>query len=514
MGPSPHPTVDNITVTENGVHKLLAGLEPHKASGPDQLPARLLKELASELAPIYTLLFQASLDQGIIPDEWKSANVVPIYKKGDRSKPENYRPVSLTSITCKTLEHIVSSTIMKHMDRHSILTDAQHGFRKRRSCETQLLLTIQDLASTIDVMGQTDVILLDFSKAFDKVQHLRLLSKIRYYGIQNNLNRWISSFLEGRNQQVLLDGSSSTSSPVESGVPQGSVLGPLLFLLYINDLPKYISPESVARLFADDCVLYRRINSEEDAHKLQKDLDGLQKWERDWLMEFHPQKCQTMDITNKRKPITVPYTIHGHVLEEVDTAKYLGVNIHKQLNWNHHISAVTKKANNTRSFLQRNISQCPKKTKELCYRTLVRPLMEYATVIWDPFTDANIRKLEMVQRRSARMVCSDYRRTSSVSSMLQQLQWPTLQERRAQAKVTMMYRIVYQLVDVPTTYLIPISSIRGHGLNYLVPYARTQIYQRSFFPDTIRLWNSLPQSVVSCPTIDSFKREVLPVIMR
>ena len=164
MGPSPHPTVDNITVTENGVHKLLAGLEPHKTSGPDQLPARLLKGLASELAPIYTLLFQASLDQGIIPDEWKSANVVPIYKKGDRSKPENYRPVSLTSITCKTLEHIVSSTIMKHMDRHYILTDAQHGFRKRRSCETQLLLTIQDLASTIDVMGQTDVILLDFPR--------------------------------------------------------------------------------------------------------------------------------------------------------------------------------------------------------------------------------------------------------------------------------------------------------------------------------------------------------------
>ena len=201
MGSSPHPTVKNITVTENGVHKLLAGLEPHKASGPYQLQARLLKELASELAPIYTLLFQASLDQGIIPDEWKSANVVPIYKKGDKSKSENYRPISLISITCKTLEHIVSSTIMKNMDPNSILPDAQQGFQKKRSCETQLLLTIQDLASTTDVMGQTDIILLDFSKAFDKVPHLRLLSNIRYYGIQNNLNRWISSFLEGRNQR-------------------------------------------------------------------------------------------------------------------------------------------------------------------------------------------------------------------------------------------------------------------------------------------------------------------------
>ena len=138
---------------------------------------------------------------------------------------------------------------------------------------------------------------------------------------------------------------------------------------------------------------------------------------------------------------------------------------------NHHISSVTKKASDKRLF-----SQCPKKTKELCYRTIVRPLMEYATVILDPFTEANIRNLEMMQRRSTRMVCSDYLRTSSVSSLLQQLQWPILQECRAQTKATMMYLIVYQLVDVPTTYLIPNSSIRGHGLNYLVPYARTQIY--------------------------------------
>ena len=136
MGSSPQSTVNNITVTENGVHKLSAGLEPHKAPGPDQLPARLLKELASELAPIYTHLFQASQVQSIIPDERKSANLVPIYKKGDRIMSENYRPISLTSITCKTLEHIVSSTIMKHMDGHSILTGAQQGFQKRRSCES------------------------------------------------------------------------------------------------------------------------------------------------------------------------------------------------------------------------------------------------------------------------------------------------------------------------------------------------------------------------------------------
>ena len=171
MGSSPHPVMHHTEVSQEGVFKLLNGFQVHKATGPDELPSKLLKELAEELTPILTLSFQASLDQGTVPEDWKYANVVPIFKKGDRNKPENYRPVSLTSIVCKTLEHIVCSSMHRHLEAHSILTDAQHGFRKRRSCETQLILTIQDLAKDVDNKGQTDVILLDFSKAFDKVSH-------------------------------------------------------------------------------------------------------------------------------------------------------------------------------------------------------------------------------------------------------------------------------------------------------------------------------------------------------
>ena len=185
--------------------------------------------------------------------------------------------------------------------------------------------------------------------------------------------------------------------------------------------------------------------------------------------------------------------------------------IQNDLNWNKH---TTKKANNTRAFLQRNIKQCPGKTKELCYKTLVRPILEYASVIWDPFTEDNILKLEMVQRRAARMVFSDYRSTSSVTPMLKQLQWPTLQKCRAQAKVYMMYRIVYSLVDIPSSHLTPTLSVRGHNMKFLIPYARTFTYQRSFFPDTIRMWNSLPQIVVSCSTQGSFREEVQPVRLR
>jgi hypothetical protein len=258
-------------------------------------------------------------------------------------------------------------------------------------------------------------------------------------------------------------------------------------------------------MFADDCALYRHIKTEEDARALQQDLEGLQRWEKDWMMEFHPQKCQILHITNKKKLIRQPYNIHGHILEEADTAKYLGLNFQKSLSWNHHIDTITRKANNARSFLQRNIQQCPQKTKELCYMTLVRPIVEYSCIIWDPFTSANIWKLEMVQRRAARMVFSDYRRTSSVTAMLQQLGWPSLQERRAHAKVTMMYRITNGLVEVPTSNLTAISSARGHGLHYLVPFARTQCYQKSFYPDTIRLWNSLPQLAAQPSTASRWK---------
>ena len=225
-------------------------------------------------------------------------------------------------------------------------------------------------------------------------------------------------------------------------------------------------------------------------------------------MEFHPQKCQVLHITSKRKPVLASYTIHDHTLEEVSSAKYLGVTLQNNLSWNSHVDTIAKKANNARAFLQRNLQQCPKKTKELCYTTLVRPIMEYSSVVWDPFTEENIRKLEMVQRRAARMVYADYRLTSSITIMLQQLQWSTLQERRAQAKAIIVYRIFYSLVNIPANQLVPTISVRSHNMRFMVPFARTLVYQRSFFPDTIRLWNSLPQSVVS------FKREVQAIRLR
>ena len=204
---------------------------------------------------------------------------------------------------------------MQHLDIHKILCDQQHSFCKRRSCDSQLLVTIQDISANLDEGEQIDAVLLDFSKAFDMVPHQRLLLKLRHYGIGDSTLQWVQSFLLDRSQQVLVEGQASESSSVTSGVQQGTVLGPLLFLLYINDMPMKVS--STARLFTDDSLLYRRICSSQDSISLQEDLDCLQQWEKEWQMSFNLTKCVVLRITRKRNPINATYKIHNHDLEVV-----------------------------------------------------------------------------------------------------------------------------------------------------------------------------------------------------
>ena len=225
----------------------------------------------------------------------------PLFKKGDKSDPANYRPISLTCILCKVMEHIVASNLSQHLNRNNVLYGLQHGFREKRSCETQLIELVEELSRKLSNGHQVDLVLLDFSKAFDKVNHLKLLFKLSSHGVKGQTLKWISSFLGGRTQAVVLEGECSPEVPVTSGVPQGSVLGPLLFLLYINDLPENI--QSQVRLFADDTAVYLTVDSQNDSIILQNDLDTLQKWELTWDMEFNPSKCQVLHISRAQQPI-------------------------------------------------------------------------------------------------------------------------------------------------------------------------------------------------------------------
>ena len=269
--------------------------------------------LSNEIALFLSVLFQKSLGSGQVPHDWTKACVTPIFKKGDRSDPINFRPISLTCILCKVMEHIVASNLSRHFEQNDILFDLQHGFRERRSCETQLIQLVEELARNTSQGRQTDLILLDFSKAFDRVNHMKLLHKLHQHGVRGNTLSWIKAFLTGRSQTVVLEGESSSEIPVNSGVPQGSVLGPLLFLLYINDLPENI--HSQVRLFADDTAIYITINNHSDSDTLQQDLDTLQTWERLWDMDFNPSKCQVLHISKSRHPAQHIYMLHDRYLK-------------------------------------------------------------------------------------------------------------------------------------------------------------------------------------------------------
>ena len=514
LGPPVCDTMPEFQINVSGVNKLLDNLRPNKASGPDNIQARFLRVTSDQLSPALTLIFRASLKQGVVPTDWRHARVAPLYKAGksNRSKAVNYRPVSLTCICSKVMEHIVCSSLMSHLDDHKILTDFQCGFRKKRSCETQLLTTINSLAKSLDKGRQIDCILLDFSKAFDKVSHARLLLKLKHYGVRGKTLNWIKAFLENRTQEVVVKGESSDIAAVTSGVPQGTVLGPALFLVYINDLPQCVS--STPRLFADDCILYREISNHQDTVALQSDLFSLQNWEKMWLMEFAEEKCKVLRITRKtsRNIILHDYNIHGHSLESVKEGKYLGVTLQDKLSFTPHVNSTIKKAASIRQFLQRNLRGCSREVKETSYKTFIRPVLEYASTAWDPVGKSTLRQsLEAEQNRAARFVVGDFRRSSSIGAILNQLQWQSLAERRARARVVMIYKILNDLVSMPRDFLAmsPAPSVtRGAAHKLLIPQARTDTYRTGFVVSSSMLWNRLPPAVTQAGSINSLRGQL------
>ena len=404
------------------------------------------------------------------------------------------------------MQHILVSHIMHHGKRHNLLYDLQHGFRDKRSCKTQLLQFQDDLIRNMSNGAETDVLIMDFAKAFDKVGHRRLLRKLNYYGIDKKTQIWVQGFLADRTQTAVLDGEKSYVADVVSGVPQGSVIGPCLFLYYINDIP--VGLESTVRLFADDTIAYLNVTPTNDARTLQQDLHKLRDWEKKWYMEFHPAKCQVLTVSRKRNPIHYEYKLHGHILEHVTSAKYLGVTFTSDIRWGQHVNNITSKANKTLNFIRRNLQISSPKPKTTAYTTLVRPLLEFAPSVWDPYVQKDIKKVEMVQRRAARYVTNWYHNTSSVTDMLNHLQWTSLETRRQHQRLVMLYKIHHDIVAVPAaTYMTPATRItrHTHPLTYQVPTYATDYGRFSFFPRTIQDWKNLPRHVAEAPSPDSYR---------
>ena len=316
----------------------------------------------------------------------------------------------------------------------------------------------------------------------------------------------MTSFLTDRLQFVIVDGFISKPCKVLSGVPQGTVLGPLFFLIYINDIHHNLSPGTSIRLFADDSLLYRPIKNLQDTLTLQRDLDQLQKWERVNKMEFHPGKCQILRITNKRRPIINTYNIHNTDLQVFSSAKYLGVTIDDNLSWNEQTNNVYKKASFMLSFLERNFYRCPKHVKSNLFNALVRPILEYGCCAWDPYRSYQINKLEYIYKRAARFVTNNQIREHGNSKKnMMSLGWSPLSERRAKTKLHMLYKIINNEIHIPSDDLIP---NKRKPLNFYIPNSKVDSHLHSFYPSTIRMWNSLPDSLKTSNSLTSFKNSL------
>lgn len=502
-------TMPSITISRPGIVELLLNLKTKASPGPDKIPNAFLRRYAEKLSEFLVVIFCASLSSAVIPSEWKTARVVPVLKKGDASLISNYRPISLTSTCCKLLEHIIAKYIIGFLDDNNILSNVQHGFRKGFSTVTQLTSVVHSFASVLDKSGQADIIFMDFSKAFDLVSHSKLIDKLKQVGLPNFIVNWVSAYLSNRQQFVSIDDHYSNSLPVSSGVPQGSVLGPLLFLIYVNDIVKVVTHPVQIRLFADDCVLFNVITCREDQLLLNLNLKNILDWCNQWDMKLNAQKTVFMRLTKKKNSLLYPYALPSFPLSEVTEYKYLGVTITNNLSWNKHIGNVCASGFRKLCVLKHKLKHAPADLKFLAYSSLIRPKLEYACIVWDPFTKTNIQALEMIQRKAIRFIFSKYRSTDSPTAIMRAHRIQTLQVRRKILRLKFLFLLKHNKLSMcPDPYVKPFSAprpTRHRHSDSLTPFtARTNLFKYSFFPRTVTEWNALPLTALC--DIDSIEK--------
>jgi hypothetical protein len=408
-----------------------------------------------------TMLFNFSLQAGQIPQDWKDADITPLFKKGSRLCPNNYRPVSLTSQVVKILERIIYDQLTEFIQDNDLISCHQHGFQKRCSCVTQLLECLYDWTKAYDENKSVDAIYLDFRKAFDTVPHARLLYKLHHLGIRGHLLTWIRGFLTGRRQRVVLRNGISSWRNVTSGVPQGSILGPILFLLFVNDIPSSIS-SSVAKMFADDTKVYSQIESIADCDNLQCDLNALSAWSKLWLLEFNADKCVVLRI---KAAVKYHYSLNGVYLQEVVNQKDLGITVCNNLSPTTHVQDIVKRAQRKIAMFRRCFTGLDEAKVTILYQSLVRPALEYASTAWSPLLKKDIDAIEKVQKKCLRL-CKN-----------KDIHLESLEDRRLKTDLVDTYKFLNGLykTDAAKFFSLPHIGLRGHSKKLFQRRSRTQL---------------------------------------
>ena len=338
-------SIDSVNFTPLKVLTAIKKLKPSKSSGPDTLPSSLFKQLATALAGPLSIMYTTFMSVGRVPSEWTHAIVTPVFKGGDAADTSNYRPISLTSVSCKIMERIITTDLLHYLRAHNVISNQQHGFLSGKSTCTNLLETLNDWTLAVRDKKSIVVAYIDYSKAFDTVCHEKLLTKLSAYGIEGDLFKWIRSFLSNRSQQTRVGSCLSNVAYITSGVVQGSVLGPLLFLLFINDIGGLLSNERcVCKLYADDVKLYTTLQLDEDYTILQQKLDTLVAWSEKWQLTISHKKCAAMQISLRAQQNEVNLHLGNNTIKAVTEVKDLGITINNDLRYATYINQITANA--------------------------------------------------------------------------------------------------------------------------------------------------------------------------
>jgi len=502
-----------LSVTSHEVYNVLVGLNVSKATGPDNIGNFLLKICAGAISNSVAKLFNHSLETQKFPTKWKFSNVVPVHKKSSRNEKANYRPISLLCNISKAMERLVHNKMYDYLTSNSLLTPLNSGFKKHDSATNQLIALHNNICKSLEQKHDVRVVFLDLSKAFDRVWHKGLIFKLKQLGITGPLLNWLQNYLSGRHQRVVIDGQASDWMKIEAGVPQGSILGPLLFIIFINDIIKDI--QSNIRLFADDISMFHSIvDSYLTQQIMNHDLHKISEWATQWLMTFNALKNEAMTLSLRTTPIPQPpLSFDGIQLKEVKEHTHLGLTLSSNMSWKPHVDRICSRAGQRNNILRKLKFRLPRKTLENLYKSLVRPMLEYGDIVFDDNSTTLSQRLEAIQVDAAR-TCTGAFISTSTNLLLSELGWSTLTERRKTHKLIYYYKIVNGLTPHYLHDLLPprVADISNYPLRNalnrsLVP-ARTMRYKQSFLPSTTVLWNTLPDSVRVSATLSTFKKSL------
>lgn len=507
------PSLNTILISPSEVEDILRSLKIGKASGPDMINNRVLKELANPLAKPLSDLFNHSMSNCVCPDMWKEANVSPLYKKDDPSLVNNYRPISLLSTVGKVMEKVIHKHMFNFFSEHQLITPLQSGFVPGDSTVNQLVDIYDTFCKALDDGKEVRAVFCDISKAFDRVWHKGLLFKLKEAGIDSSLLQWISSYLSNRKQRVIIPGGSSNWIPIQAGVPQGSILGPLLFLIYINDIVLNIN--STVRLFADDTSLYLIVDDPvTTARCLNLDLDVIHQWAERWLVKFNAAKSESLLVSRKtNKHVHPPLFMNNEQIKEVSSHKHLGIFLSNDGTWHEHINYITAKAWVRINVMRKLKFLLDRSSLEKIYTSFIRPLLEYGDVVWDNCTRYEVNAIEKIQLEAAR-ITTGTTKLVSVSLLYKETGWETLEARRSKHKLCLFFKMNNNFSPDYLSALVPQSfeetthyELRNAS-NVRQPLTRTQLYFNSFIPSSIRLWNDLPTEARDASSPKSFQYQM------